>query len=73
MKKLIVSSVLVFITFSAQAAEFQVTSSEMKTGKQLTKSHIFSRFGCEGGNISPSLTWSGVPEGWQEEAYVRCS
>lgn len=56
MKKLIVSSVLVFITFSAQAAEFQVTSSEIKTGKQLTKSHIFSGFGCEGGNISPSLT-----------------
>ncbi|WP_250664066.1 helix-turn-helix domain-containing protein, partial [Escherichia coli] len=37
MKKLIVSSVLAFITFSAQAAAFQVTSNEIKTGEQLFK------------------------------------
>lgn len=48
MKKLIVSSVLAFITFSAQAAVFQVTSNEIKTGEQLTTSHVFSGFGCEG-------------------------
>lgn len=53
MKKLIVSSVLAFITFSAQAATFQVTSNEIKTGEQLTTSHVFSGFGCEGGNTSP--------------------
>lgn len=55
-EKLIVSSVLAFITFSAQAAAFQVTSNEIKTGEQLTTSHVFSGFGCEGGNTSPSLT-----------------
>ena len=55
MKKLIVSSVLAFITFSAQAAAFQVTSNEIKTGEQLTTSHVFSGFGCEGGNTS--LDW----------------
>ena len=55
MKKLIVSSVLAFITFSAQAAAFQVTSNEIKTGEQLTTSHVFSGFGCEGGNTSPSF------------------
>lgn len=48
---------------SAQAAAFQVTSNEIKTGEQLTTSHVFSGFGCEGGNTSPSLTWSGAPEG----------
>ena len=42
MKKLIVSSVLAFITFSAQAAAFKVTSNEIKTGEQLTTSHVFS-------------------------------
>ncbi|XPE23566.1 YbhB/YbcL family Raf kinase inhibitor-like protein [Shigella sonnei] len=63
MKKLIVSSVLAFITFSAQAAAFQVTSNEIKTGEQLTTSHVFSGFGCEGGDTRPSLTWSGAPEG----------
>lgn len=26
-------------------------------------SYVFSGFGCEGGNILPLLTWSGVPEG----------
>ncbi|HGH0344236.1 TPA: Raf kinase inhibitor-like protein YbcL, partial [Escherichia coli] len=36
---------------------------EIKTGEQLTTSHVFSGFGCEGGNTSPSLTWSGAPEG----------
>lgn len=47
MKKLIVSSVLAFITFSAQAAAFQVTSNEIKTGEQLTTSHVFSGFGVK--------------------------
>lgn len=70
MKKLIVSSVLAFITFSAQAAAFQVTSNEIKTGEQLTTSHVFSGFGCEGGNTSPSLTWSGAPEGTKSFAVL---
>ncbi|EPQ7637073.1 Raf kinase inhibitor-like protein YbcL, partial [Escherichia albertii] len=63
MKKLIVSSVLALITFSAQAAPFQVTSSEIKNGESLAKAHVFSGFGCEGENISPSLSWSGAPQG----------
>ena len=53
MKTLIVSTVLAFITFSAQAAAFQVPSNEIKTGEQLTTSHVFSGFGCEGGLILP--------------------
>mgnify|MGYP001044400500 CR=1 FL=1 len=53
MKTLIVSTVLAFITFSAQAAAFQVTSNEIKIGEQLTTSHVFSGFGFEGGNTSP--------------------
>ncbi len=47
MKTLIVSTVLAFITFSAQAAAFQVTSNEIKTGEQLTTSHVFLDLGVK--------------------------
>ncbi len=40
MKTLIVSTVLAFITFSAQAAAFQVTSNEIKTGVQRLMSFL---------------------------------
>lgn len=47
MKKLIVSSVLAFITFSAQAAAFQVTSNEIKTGEQLQRLMYFLDLGVK--------------------------
>ena len=35
----------------------------MSEGGKLSDSFVFEGFGCEGGNISPHLSWSGAPEG----------
>lgn len=48
MKKLIVSSVLAFITFSAQAAAFQVTSNEIKQESNLQRLMYFLDLGVRG-------------------------
>jgi Raf kinase inhibitor-like YbhB/YbcL family protein len=57
---------VILLAFSAQpamAGEFTLTSPQMQTGQQMAKEHVFNSFGCTGGNISPELHWSGVPEG----------
>src|SRR5436305_10082603 len=44
----------------------QVTSTSFKEGQTLAMEHVLSAdygFGCEGGNKSPQLSWSGAPEG----------
>ncbi len=54
--------------------EFTVRSDSFKDGDYLAKDHILSAdygFGCEGGNKSPHLTWSGAPTGTKSFA-VTC-
>lgn len=63
MRKYIGVTALALFSLSAQAAGFQVTSSEIKTGAPLSKAQVFEGFGCEGDNKSPSLSWSGAPKG----------
>lgn len=63
MKKHIAVAALAFLSLSAQAAGFQVKSSEIKTGAPLAKAQVFEGFGCSGGNQSPQLSWSGAPKG----------
>jgi Raf kinase inhibitor-like YbhB/YbcL family protein len=44
----------------------QVTSNNFKEGQPLGMEHVLSKeygFGCEGGNQSPHIAWSGAPEG----------
>src|SRR5690348_11017273 len=43
-----------------------LTSSSFKDGDKLSMDHVMSAdygFGCDGGNKSPHLRWSGAPEG----------
>lgn len=52
----------------------QVTSSDFEDGGELAMEHVLSAeygFGCEGGNRSPQLSWSGAPEGTKSFA-VTC-
>ena len=54
--------------------EFTVRSDSFKDGDYLAKDHILSAdygFGCEGGNESPHLAWSGAPTGTKSFA-VTC-
>jgi hypothetical protein len=53
---------------------FTVRSDSFKDGDYLAKDHILSAdygFGCEGGNKSPHLAWSGAPSGTKSFA-VTC-
>lgn len=52
----------------------RLTSVNFKDGDYLGNDHILSEaygFGCAGGNLSPQLSWSGVPEGTKSLA-VTC-
>lgn len=56
-----------FITMSssASAADFTLTSPDLKGGK-FAQANFLSEpygFGCSGGNVSPSLEWSNAPAG----------
>ena len=51
------------IAASARAADFTVTSPQVSPGGTLGTAQVFNGFGCQGGNQSPALTWSGAPAG----------
>src|SRR5215212_3685027 len=49
---------------SAQGAKrFRLTSPDIHPSARITQKHVFNGMGCTGGNISPALSWSGVPAG----------
>ncbi len=45
------------------AGKFTLESAEVKPNQKIPDAHVFKGFGCEGGNISPSLTWKNAPAG----------
>ncbi len=54
------------VFLGAQAASAQtmsVTSPDIAPGGKIADEQVFKGFGCEGGNISPALSWSGAPAG----------
>ncbi len=54
-----------FPVTSAQSAPFQLKSTVLEEGGTVKTEHVANSFGCSGGNLSPDLSWSGVPEGTQ--------
>ena len=38
-------------------------SADIVEGQKLKQEQVADIFGCKGGNVSPSLSWSGAPEG----------
>jgi Raf kinase inhibitor-like YbhB/YbcL family protein len=61
MKSIFVASGL-FLSLAAQAAGFAIESAELKPGKPIPEQQVFKGFGCEGGNVSPSLAWKNAPK-----------
>jgi Raf kinase inhibitor-like YbhB/YbcL family protein len=45
----------------ANAQSMTITSTEISEGKTIANEQVFKGFGCTGGNVSPSLSWSGAP------------
>ena len=53
---------LAALTFTAaQAQTMTLTSPDIKDGGTIANQQVFKGFGCTGDNISPALSWSGVP------------
>jgi Raf kinase inhibitor-like YbhB/YbcL family protein len=52
----------------AMADDFTLTSPDIAEGQQLSSDFVFQGFGCDGGNVAPSLAWSGAPEGTESFA-----
>src|ERR1700692_4609578 len=48
-------------TPAAFAQSMTVTSAEVSDGATIKDAQVANVFGCKGGNISPSLSWSGAP------------
>jgi Raf kinase inhibitor-like YbhB/YbcL family protein len=48
---------------SAQADSFTLRSAEFRNSGTIAQEQAFNGFGCTGGNVSPSLSWSGAPAG----------
>lgn len=53
----------IVVSAPASAADLKVTSADFADGDYLANDYVFAGFGCEGGNMSPALSWSGAPEG----------
>jgi Raf kinase inhibitor-like YbhB/YbcL family protein len=47
----------------AQAADFSLSSPDMRDGGGLPAAQVANTFGCSGENLSPALAWSNAPEG----------
>ena len=45
------------------AAEFSMTSPQIRDGGRIADEQVFNSFGCQGANISPALQWKGAPPG----------
>ena len=68
-------AVLAALAGGASAADqavpaFTLTSPDISTGGRIAEAQVFNGFGCKGGNVSPSLTWSRAPEGTKSFALL---
>jgi Raf kinase inhibitor-like YbhB/YbcL family protein len=69
MKRLLIhAAVLFFLANRAVAADFTVTSPQIKDGEIMPMEQVLNGFGCTGANISPELNWENEPEGTKSYA-----
>ncbi len=54
----------------ADAPAFTLKSSTFSDGGTLAAAQVFNGFGCQGGNLSPQLSWSHAPAGTQSFALL---
>ena len=66
MRWLILGAVLLAVAEPALAAEFMLSSTEVKSGSPMALAQALTA--CKGQNVSPALSWSGEPSGTQSFA-----
>jgi Raf kinase inhibitor-like YbhB/YbcL family protein len=60
---LLATALAAFTVATAHAQGMSVTSVQISNGGTIKNEQVFKGFGCTGGDISPSLKWSGAPNG----------
>ena len=68
-RKLLAATIAIAALSGAASAEgLTLSSPDIAEGQQLASDFVFQGFGCEGGNVAPTLSWSGAPEGTESIA-----
>lgn len=62
MRTLLALALLALATPALAGGKFTLTSADVKPNRPLTEQQVFNGFGCSGANVSPQLSWSGVPK-----------
>jgi len=66
----LIGAALMIGAVSASAHAFELTSPDMKSDRPMPDRFVFNGLGCKGENLSPSLSWSGAPEGTKSFAVM---
>ncbi|HLX53828.1 MAG TPA: hypothetical protein VKR58_07800, partial [Aquella sp.] len=61
-KKLLLSLSLTALLCFANAGGMTISSKDFKNGDNLKQNQIANAYGCQGKNMSPELSWGGVPK-----------
>lgn len=56
-------TLLLCIPTLALADGFAIESPDIRPNQQIADKHVLKGFGCEGGNVSPALSWKNAPKG----------
>lgn len=57
-------------TAAQSPGKFTLVSPQIKAGGRIADAQVFDGFGCQGGNVSPELSWSNAPKGTQSFALM---
>jgi hypothetical protein len=54
----------------AAPGKFTLSSPQISAGGKIADAQVFNGFGCQGGNLSPALSWSNAPKDTQSFALM---
>ena len=49
---------------------FKLTSAEITNNQTLPQAQVYKGFGCDGGNVSPQLSWTNAPKNTKSYAII---
>jgi Raf kinase inhibitor-like YbhB/YbcL family protein len=61
MKRLLAG--ILAMLFATAAWAFELSSPDVMQGHALDRAQVYSGYGCNGGNLSPALSWKNAPAG----------
>ncbi len=68
-KGFVLSAVLIAVS-TLGAWAFELKSPAFSNGGKIAEKHVYQGFGCNGGNLSPALSWSDPPAGTKSFALM---